>query len=190
MVVYQCYGYDKKHIPLWLAWQHKQTTSLRELSSTDIVCCILVSNVTLLMISYLLFPVTGHSVYCFFLLHFLMFVREGALNLAWESIQRKTLLEHLPALKEADRMTPFAALELPSDKPLSLVCFCVLEWFNTQRVWEPVRCLKHRVVTLFFWRQVRIPYCGVNSNLRGWIVIYLKVQKGLWYTYSALLCII
>lgn len=66
LVIYPCYGYDKKHTPLWLAWQHKQTTSLRELCSTDIFCCILVSNVTILVISYLLFPVTGHSVYCFF----------------------------------------------------------------------------------------------------------------------------
>lgn len=46
------------------------TTSLRELSSTDIFCCILASNVTIL-ISYLLFPENV------FLLHFLIFVREG-----------------------------------------------------------------------------------------------------------------
>lgn len=39
-----------------------QTTSQRELSFTDIT---LLSNVTILMISYLLFPLTRHSVYCF-----------------------------------------------------------------------------------------------------------------------------
>lgn len=63
------------------------------------------------LIRYLLFllviPVSYCDTCCFllvetictsFLLHFLMFVRKEGLNLVWESILRKPLLEHLPAL--------------------------------------------------------------------------------------------
>lgn len=45
---------------------------------------------------YLLSPLLD-TVFTAILLHFLMFVREGGLNLVYGSILRKALLEHLPA---------------------------------------------------------------------------------------------
>lgn len=92
--------------------------SLHSCSSTDTVHLPIGSNVTI-VISYLFFPVTGHTTG---LLGFLMLAGEEGLNLIWESILRKTLLEHLPALTGSRQDDSFHAHppELPLDKPLSL----------------------------------------------------------------------
>lgn len=123
-----------------------------------------VSNVTIHMISYLLFPVTGHSVYCFSTAFpDVCKRRETKFSLRVYSEKENTLGAPSCSYRKQTEWLPSPPLELSSDEPLSLVCFCVLQWLNAQRVWEPVRRLKH--IFFFQRRQVRIHCCGINSNL-------------------------
>lgn len=92
-----CISMTKNHTPLWLAWQHKHCVNHITEGALLHWHLLLHSGVKCYSPHDKL-PVVScdWTVYTFCLLHFLMFGREGGLNL--ESILRKTLLEHLPAL--------------------------------------------------------------------------------------------
>lgn len=63
--------------------------------------------------------------------HFLMFVKRRGTKFSQRVYSEKThSWSTFLLLQEADRVTPFAAPELPSDMPLSLVCFSALDCFN------------------------------------------------------------
>lgn len=114
----------------------------------------------ILMISSLLFPVTGRSVYSFSPGFPDVCKRRGAKFSLRAYSEKKHSWNTFLLLQEADRMTPIAARELHSDKPLSLVCFCVLntKGVRTSKMPEAQSAKDDK-------DPIRMPCCGVNSNL-------------------------